>query len=206
MRISQTFKNITDQIKNEDFKKAVILLMNESPEYILITPSSSSGKYHPKDEINENGMILHINRCAVIADEIVRMYDWGDRERDILLASCVLHDIFKQGPETDKINKNGIKLPKIRHTTPYHPTYIFKRIATIAEGWPEDEVKQQLYDLAHCCLFHEGRWTIDVSREIAKIDKINDKTRELCKAMHVVDYVASRRSIADAFQYKEKTC
>ena len=176
--------------------------MESAPDYIVVTPASSTGKYHPQDEIGENGMILHIRRCANIAEEVVRMYDWDIRENDLLIAGSILHDIYKQGLPTNRLDKYGIEVPKVKHTTKLHPIYIFDRIKAIAEAWPPDDpIYQWIWDLAHLCLFHEGRWTIDQSRDAAVPSKMNSRSRELCQAMHVIDMMACKRSIADNFQY-----
>jgi hypothetical protein len=172
----------------------------KAPDYITEIPSSSTGKYHPKDEISKDGMKLHVGRCAIMADEIARMaFEDGDEDfnycRDILLAASVLHDSFKNGKVV-----NGKYESK--YTVKQHPIHIFNLIVEHISP-PDlefDEVKK-LWDLAHVCLFHEGRWTIEGSKQAASNDLINNKTTKLCRLMHIVDYVVSRRSLADSMQY-----
>ena len=202
--LQEQFKNLVAEIKHKEFREAVNILLGTAPDYIMICPASSTGKYHPQDEIGEDGMIKHINRCATIAKELVRMHDWGTYENDILIAAALLHDSFKQGLETDEIKEfkiGKIKMPKVKHTMKYHPTYIFRRVSTITKQYANVTTVKMLWDLAHVCLFHEGRWTIEASKELAQKDKFNGMTSELCKTMHTVDVIASRRTIADEFQY-----
>ena len=201
-RLIEQFNDLIEVINNEELRKVVHKLLEAAPDYITVCPASSTGKYHPADEIGENGMILHIRRCATIAIEVTRMYGWDQDAQDLLIAGSMLHDVYKQGLPTNRLDKHGIEMPKVKHTTKLHPIYIFDRIRDIADAWPPDDpLYQKLYDLAHMCLFHEGRWTIDQSRDAAVVSKMTPYTKRMCEAMHLVDMMACKRPVADMFQY-----
>jgi len=185
-----TFRQILDAISNSEWKEVICVLLNKLPNDILTQPSSSSGKYHPRDEIGPDGMIKHVHRCAVLAVEICHMKSWGPKERDLLLAGCILHDIFKNGLDSNKKKK----------TDPFHAIYIYDFIMKFKEANYE-KMSEELKVLAKMCLLHEGQWT--VSEALAKRVQVEGITKELCDAMHIIDYFASRRSLYDIMQPQE---
>lgn len=58
-------------------------------------PSSFSGKYHPPDEHNEGGNVLHTKRVLRAAKVISDSYSLSVEERDLVYAACLLHDVTK---------------------------------------------------------------------------------------------------------------
>lgn len=58
-------------------------------------PSSFSGKYHPKDEHNKGGNVLHTKRVVRAAKVISDSYSLPKEERDLVYAACLLHDVTK---------------------------------------------------------------------------------------------------------------
>ncbi|MHB2016476.1 MAG: hypothetical protein ACYCW6_05960 [Candidatus Xenobia bacterium] len=60
-------------------------------------PSSSSGKFHPADEINTGGLALHSLRDVVMGDRLCQIFNVTGLERDEILGSLALHDIEKGG-------------------------------------------------------------------------------------------------------------
>lgn len=181
-KLVEIFKNELDQIISPDFKEFVINKLEQAPDFILDMPSSTTGKYHPADEIGPTGMVKHIKRCVVIADEIARLEQHSDDEKDILIAGCILHDLFKTGKVKEK------------YTVAEHPIYSFQ---FIMEGVSHKYQKL----LAYICLAHEGQWTIqEAYRFVPDEFKQSRKARKLAKSMHLIDYISSRRSIWNCMQ------
>ena len=58
-------------------------------------PSSFSGKYHPPDEHNAGGNVLHTKRVVRVASIMCDSYSLSEDERDIIIAACILHDVTK---------------------------------------------------------------------------------------------------------------
>lgn len=203
-----TFKKELDMIQLKPFQVEVEKILSKLPDYILETPSSSSGKYHPRDEIDNDGMIRHIKRFIIAGNEMVRMYyDIGAnyyKYNDLIIATAIMHDVFKQG----KDGKGG-------HTVKQHPIYIYDFLTEYNEkNWSDshrslvdekdlmlfDELRERFNTLRFTCLFHEGRWTIPES--YAKYDR-KSLTQEQSKAVflsHLADMIASRRSYYDMMQ------
>ena len=58
-------------------------------------PSSFSGKYHPADEHNKGGNVLHTKRVIRSAKIICDSQSIVEEERDLVYAACLLHDVTK---------------------------------------------------------------------------------------------------------------
>lgn len=83
--------NLINDETIKDFVRSVLL---KSGTFWLI-PASFSSRYHPSDEHNVGGNMLHTKRVVRIANTIVDSYSLLPEERDIILAACLLHDVTK---------------------------------------------------------------------------------------------------------------
>jgi hypothetical protein len=84
------------------------------PEYFWELPTSSTGKYHPKDESGEHGNLIHTKRVFSTYEDSSRslvqagVIDENDQEAG--MAAALLHDMLKYGyPEQEG-----------EHTIKYH--------------------------------------------------------------------------------------
>ena len=87
---------ITD-INIKSFVKSILVRADSFWEI----PSSFSGKYHPLDEHNKGGNVLHTKRVVRAAKVISDSYSLLDEERDIVYAACLLHDLTKGAKSKD---------------------------------------------------------------------------------------------------------
>lgn len=100
-------KRIFDQ-KIREFTKLCLI---QAPDYFYLDcPSSSTGKYHPLDELGYDGVLIHTKKVFTMAYEMVKGFAC-ERNRDIVLSACLIHDLRKQGHEksgfTDMQRHNG---------------------------------------------------------------------------------------------------
>ena len=112
-------------------------------------------------------------------------------DQDVLIAGCIFHDALKMGPNDIPV---GLKV----YTNPKHPIFAFEHIKKYADQTEDKNLKKLLQKLAFVCLYHEGKWTIEASKTIAKIP--NDYVQFLCDTLHMVDFFASRRSVYEVMQ------
>lgn len=191
MLITEAFGKELNFIQNVAFKKICIEMLNAMPQYIITQPSSSTGKYHPTDETGKDGMIRHIKRCILLAQEACVMLDIPAKDKDVLIAGCLFHDSLKMGPNEIP---SGLKV----YTNQNHPIYAFEYIKKYADKTEDTKLKRLLQKLAFVCLYHEGKWTIEASKQLASIP--NDYIQFLCDTFHLVDFFASRRSVYEIMQ------
>ncbi|MFW5903081.1 MAG: HD domain-containing protein [archaeon] len=95
-------------------------LIEEVPDYFWNRESSSSGKYHSKDETGKYGLLLHTKRVFTALERLMKSWkDMGKinkNEKDLARAAVLLHDTFKFGVSTDF---EGNVIPG-RHTVSDH--------------------------------------------------------------------------------------
>lgn len=89
-------------INNDEIKRQVEeAFLDHCPTYFWKIPASSSGKYHQNDVVSKYGLWLHTKRVFTIGERLARSEKHRDEltaeEHDIIRASLLLHDLFKQG-------------------------------------------------------------------------------------------------------------
>jgi hypothetical protein len=88
-------------IQNPMISAVVREAINAAPAEFFTAPSSSSGRYHPADEINVGGLALHSLRDVRMGEMLCDYYDVKGTERDEVLGALLLHDIKKGGDPWD---------------------------------------------------------------------------------------------------------
>lgn len=172
-----------EMIKNEDVKSFVRSVLLRAGSFWKI-PSSFSGKYHPLDEHNEGGNVLHTKRVVRAAKVLGDSYSLSDEDRDIVYAACLLHDVTK-----------GIKLDgeDSFHYDPMHPYTVGrlvkkcqdddKQYATESQSstlYLSEEAVQSILRLVRC---HLGPWSpVPETAPITYLDMI----------VHMADNIASK--------------
>lgn len=172
-----TFKPELERIESQVIREFAMECLAKVPEYFFVAcPSSSSGKYHPSDELSGNGSVLHTKRVCRLIPEFTAAYD-VQHNNDLLLCAGILHDSFKQG-----VKKSG-------HTMVNHPLLAADSAAEVYKsdvgkfiGITRDEAAM----IYRAVLYHMGKWG---KGKCAK--SLCDYSREeMC--VHLADVAASR--------------
>ncbi len=93
----QMLNEATELIVDPAIKALVKNALKTVPKEFYSAPSSSSGRYHPADEINKGGLVLHTCRVVAMAKHVGDYYGVSQQESDILRAGLILHDSCKGG-------------------------------------------------------------------------------------------------------------
>jgi len=173
---SAVFADQLGLIYNETIREFTRLCICAAPDYFFIDcPASSSGKYHPIDELGADGTILHTKKVFTVAYQLGRGLEC-ESSRDEILAACLIHDLRKQG-----MNKTG-------HTAKNHPSLAAKLVKEVQDA-TQMLSKKSYQIIRNACGYHYGPWS---SKEWKKdLDKY---TREEL-AVYLSDYIASKREI-----------
>lgn len=122
-------------------------------------PSSFSGRYHPPDEREEGGNVLHTKRVVRTAEILCESYGLGTFDKNLIFAACILHDLTKG------VLWPGEELPSYDPMHPYTVDRAFHaaRNMDIMNSETEssvlsinDEYVQQILRLIRC---HMGPWS-----------------------------------------------
>lgn len=93
MKLMTMVSRIGDAALRNLVQKAI----GDAPRDFFTAPSSSSGKFHPADEINHGGLVLHTARVARMAELLADYYRVTPELRDALIAGAIVHDMQKGG-------------------------------------------------------------------------------------------------------------
>jgi len=170
-----TFKDELDLIFNKKIKQFTEICLMVAPDYFFIDcPASSSGKYHPIDELSWDGTIIHTKRVVTVAYDLCRGLGC-ESNRDAIISACVIHDLRKQG------------LIKTGHTQKNHPelaAQLVKEVQKDTQILTENDFKI-IYNSVG---YHYGPW----SQFKWKKDLSAYTMEELC--VYLSDYTASKKS------------
>ena len=175
---ANTFLPELERIYNQEIREFAKLCVCAAPDYFFIDcPASSSGKYHPIDELGPDGIIIHTKKVFTVVYELSRALAC-ENHRDELLAAALIHDLRKQGRES-----------ATGHTARNHP-------ALAAELVDEEQAATQIlsdesYKVIKTSVgYHYGPWsTNEWKKPLGKYTP-----EELC--LYLSDYIASKRIMA----------
>ncbi|MDP1695625.1 MAG: HD domain-containing protein [archaeon] len=158
-----------EKIKDIEIKNFVINALNEVHEDFWLCESSSSGKYHPSENQGTSGLIRHVLKCILIVEEFCTFMNFSKEDRDILIASAILHDVKKHGE------------PWGKHTHHEHP----KIGADYLKKFNLNEDKKTR--ILNCVRYHYGNYT----RTLEDKERALNLTKEE-SVLHIADVLASR--------------
>lgn len=120
----------------------VYATLNKVPTYFYTAAASSTGKYHPAcSNQKPGGLQIHVKRALYFAENLCKANQLSAKERDIVLASVILHDIAK-------CESYGNFKQFEDH--PINATKYFAGGEAISEVLPT---------ITNCIAFHMGPWT-----------------------------------------------
>lgn len=168
----------------DDIKEFGLALLGTIPEYFFNVPASSSGKFHPKNDLGEGGLVRHSITVRRMLRHILEpngYYDFTVREIELLELAALFHDSFKSG--TQEEYEENI------HTKFLHPVLAANHILM-------ESVKKRFdYDsasfMASAIMSHMGQWNTSW-REAGTLPLPKTPAQ---KALHLADYLASRTDI-----------
>jgi len=155
---------------------------NEKIPSIWDRPSSSSGKYHNKENGYVPSLAEHTYEMLYACIKIWSLFEIQPKTEagDILLLALAFHDIFKYGKEPDKSN----------HTDGTHDKLcadlIEKGKNTFLKVMSENSVNL----LEECVRFHSGRWSTEAPKDFDF-----KKYHSFTLFVHFLDMMSSRNLI-----------
>lgn len=179
------FKTELSFIKDLKIKQFVEDSLNILPEYFFKISASSTGKHHPSYALGEGGLIRHTKAAVRIAVELfdTEMFNYSDRQKDIIIASLILHDGCKLGLEHNQ------------YTVTEHPLIVAELLKKNNKVLDEYTLNVILNNIKT----HMGRWNQDYK---TKKEVLPLPTTGMQKFVHMCDYLASRKCLEFNFEVK----
>lgn len=171
-----TFSSELDLIFDKTIREFTEICIMMAPDYFFLDcPASSSGKYHPIDELCAVGTILHTKKVVTVAYDLSRGLDC-ETSRDAIVAACIIHDLRKQG-----LNHTG-------HTVKYHPDLAAKLVEEVQRDTNLLPIND--YNIIRNGVgYHYGPWSCK-----PWVKPLTEYTpEEMC--VYLSDYVASKKTL-----------
>lgn len=174
--LERELRAMIERIPIERFRKLAEALLELAPGSFWRAPASSSGKFHPPDERDEGGTVLHTIRVMRVAEDLCRAYEMDDKMTSMIMVAALLHDMYKGGDGP---------IPR-EHTWPLHqvaPRFLLRGELYELPIVLHDEELDLIFRMVES---HEGRWSIlPDARDF-------DYAGLPGQILHIADYVASR--------------
>jgi hypothetical protein len=175
------FEQELSLIFDESIREFTRLCIMAAPDYFFLDcPASTSGKYHPVDELGADGTLIHTKKVVTVAYEFCTGMGCVEN-RDEVLAACLIHDLRKQG-----ITRSG-------HTTKNHPDLAAKLVEEVQNA--TQLLSETSYNIIRNCVgYHFGLWS--AGNWLKPLSKYT--TEELC--VYLSDFIASKRPVQINYQ------
>lgn len=166
-------------INNDRIRKSAKVMVDLLPEYFFRIPASTTGKYHPKSDLGEGGLVRHSKAVVRIGYELLKLEMYRNNftkdEQDLILFSLLLHDGLKCGLEESK------------YTKAEHPLLMAEYIKNNKDKL---ELTDEEIDFVYKAIAsHMGEWNTDYNgnpilpKPVTKYEKF----------VHMCDYIASKK-------------
>ena len=173
-----------DEINDIDNRRFARYLLDRVPDYFFIVPASSSGKYHPQNDLGEGGLVRHSISVLRMLEHLLEpegYFDFTDEQKDLLKIAALFHDCMKSGTQEEYENNQRTKF--------LHPLYAANFIMTTAiENEYPYEKALFIYDAV---IAHMGQWNKNKNES----GMLPTPTTMSQKVLHLADYLASRKDI-----------
>jgi len=178
------FRFELDLIEDLAIKEFTELCLIAAPDYIFLDcPASSSGKFHPIDELGWDGVIIHTRKVVSVGYDLARGLDTADRQ-DEIVSACIIHDLRKQG-----ITKKG-------YTQNNHPKLAADLVAEV--HFDTGIITNTSFEIIRsACGYHYGPWSK------APWLKPLDQYTPTELAVYMADYIASRKGLTVNYLTRE---
>lgn len=168
-------------IKSEEVLNLTLAVLEAADDANAENPASSSGKYHPVSDLGPGGNVRHTVIVTEIAQILMNSHQIFDdpRMRDIVTASCILHDVCKY----DSADTS--------HTQFDHPILAANLIREIGGNLGGTEAR--VADLVAANVnTHMGRFTTSKKAPTVKLEEPKDLSQWI---IHYADIISANREL-----------
>lgn len=172
------FENEIAAIKDKSLRELAEDILTKVPDYFFTAPASSSGKYHPKSELGNGGLMKHSVNVARMVDHITApntVWNIDGHRRDCLKVAALFHDCRKFGTDVDYLMNNS--------TSKVHPLAASNLVMQCCDEMGIGYEDRKL--ISDCIASHMGEW--------GGVDILPETDEQ--KILHLADYLASRKDI-----------
>lgn len=100
---SEVFAVEIGYIADEKIRESAKVIVDLLPDYYFHEPASSTGKYHPKFSLGEQGLVRHVKTAVRFAYELFNIYKFDQETKDLIIFALIIHDGMKKGLDGSKM-------------------------------------------------------------------------------------------------------
>lgn len=180
---TKVFQYELAQIKNPKIREFTEKLIESLPDYFFNVAASSTGKYHSPVCLGDGGLVRHTKMNVYFAIDLMNleMMKYTDDEKDIVIASLLLHDGLKHGEQGGK------------YSVAEHPLVMANYIRNNNE-FNSILDTETLNKILECIETHMGEFNTDYKTKKEILPKPHTKLQNF---VHMCDILGSRRYIKD---------
>jgi len=169
------FKPELSLIVDPNIRELTEKVLTEMPAYIWSAVSSITGKYHPPEDNQPGGVLLHLKKTSWVA---YRIFDNLGLNTDIGVSAGLTHDIALRGLEAQPSDEFEVYEQHGELAYERLNEYIVQLI-----GMP-DRLTTDWHTICNCVQSHMGRWGKEKPTSPEEV------------ALHCADVAASTRGLA----------
>jgi len=179
--------------KTPEIKLIVEEIIKHTPTIFFGASTSSTGKYHPNATNGVMGLVKHSIAVMLTAEDLMKnetiMETFGlsqinDKDREMILAACLIHDNAKYGYE-DNTSHNSKN-----YTQQNHPRLIVDIAKKAKLNKLTGSHKKTLIIIINLIKTHMGQWVTVRDGEDLPLPKSKSQA-----FVHTCDYIASRKTL-----------
>ena len=191
-----TFNAEINMIKNVKVRNATVAVLSEVNDKFFKAPASSTGKHHPRYALGEGGVVRHTKAAIFFFRRMMDLKSESSKftrlEKDIVIASLILHDTCKSGVDWEK-----------NFTSFLHPLLVEKLVEEKEVREKLDSEENRYLDMIlEAISSHMGEWNTDThpDNETRGVELPLPESH-IQRVVHLCDYLASQKLI-DLLQFK----
>ncbi len=153
------------------------IILNNLPDYFYRVQAASTGKYHPKYALGEQGLVRHVKAAVCLAYNLFDIYKFDNHTKDIIIISLLIHDGLKHG------------FIESKYSVFEHPLLIGELLENIKDKLSLTE--EERLEIKNNVASHMGRYNTNNYSDI--VLPIPKSVTE--KFVHMCDFLASRKQV-----------
>lgn len=174
---SDVFNVELDYIQDERLKENAKIILNNLPDYFYRVQAASTGKYHPRYALGEQGLVRHVKAAVCLAHNLFDIYKFDNHTKDIIIISLLIHDGLKHG------------FTESKYSVFEHPLLIGELLENIKAKLSLTE--EERLEIKNNVASHMGRFNTNNYSDI--VLPIPKSVTE--KFVHMCDFLASRKQV-----------
>lgn len=176
------FTDTLGTIKNDRLRGFAKMALGQFNPYFFEIPASSSGKYHSDSDRAYGGLVHHTKSTVLVFNHLMRteQFDITEHEADLGIIALICHDALKNGT-TDS-----------GRTLSAHPLLASRFVRELQVPTIYELTSEELDIVCNCIERHSGIWNRDY---VTQEEIMGKPETPLEKAVHLSDYIASRKEI-----------